>query len=175
MGDISEEVLRSMAAGRKVPGRDLARLQAEIEAKKAHLEDLRREVEEGAALDASVAYLLTKRSLERSERVMRIHKREKFKQAEGAWHRGAHGMGKDEAEYFAGYSSMMDEYAGGFPSLDFKNRQVPIEYYVHVHALGFCGVLEIGDKFIEVKENSLYFVRKKDVLHLLESGRMRLV
>lgn len=126
------------------------------------------------SVELSMYYLLLKREIERLVRIVKIVEREENREAENAWICEAR-TDESPTEYIEEFKKITNKYYRSFPLLNFTHRDVPIEYYVHALALEECGVIEMGNTLVETKKGSLYFVRKREILHLLNRGAMEIV
>jgi len=169
---MKEEALNSLLLRTKINKNEMLKIASIVTQKKKRLGELAKNFEKDPSVELSLNYLLLGREVQRLERVKRIINREKHKEIENRWILD----GKAEsAEDIAGFRKITKKYYDVFPSLSFTSREVPIEYYSHVQAVEECGLMEIGSSLIESRKGSLYYVRKKDVLHLLASGMMKIV
>lgn len=154
--------------------KEVERIKTQIEIKKKRLRELAQELEQDQkSVELSIHYLLLKREIERLTRVVRILEREETREIENAWIK--ENKAEEPTEYLQKFKEITNKYYSHFPVLNFSYRDVPVEYYVHVLALEECGVIEMGDSLVETKKGSLYFVRKKEILHLLAGGLMKIV
>lgn len=138
---------------------DISSVKREVQEKQAYIDGNR----DNPSIDIAYA------SLRRSERLLRALLRNNLQHKE---HQYLNGTEVGDEGYIRKYKAIIDGYLSYY-ALDARNRSVPNDYYIYVEALDFCGVLRVGDKFIEVREGSLYYVRKKDVHHLISSGKMK--
>ncbi|KAH9385272.1 uncharacterized protein NEMAJ01_0168 [Nematocida major] len=154
--------------------KEVARIKMQVEIKKKRLAELGSALEKNQqSVELSVCYLLLKRETERLIRVSKILEREGNKEQENAW--VVKGVHSRESEYMHKFKEITNRYYSRFSMLNFTHREVPVEYYIHALATEECGVIEMGDSLIETKKGSLYYVRKKEILHLLGSGAMKAV
>ncbi|KAI5192433.1 hypothetical protein NECID01_1928 [Nematocida sp. AWRm77] len=160
--------LLSMKCGRK----ETEKLALQIEAKKKKLSKLSLLLQKHQSVEVSIAYLLAKREVDRLERVSRIVRREAQRDAENEWVRKG---STEQSADIQKFQKVTKQYYSYFPTLSFFHRDVPLEYYSHVQALERCGVLEIGESLVETEKDSLYFVRKKEVSHLISAGLMKVM
>ncbi|KAI5192510.1 hypothetical protein NEMIN01_2061 [Nematocida minor] len=170
---MNEEELNGLLQTR-TSQKELARIKTQIEIKKKRLSELAKELEKDQkTVELSMYYLLLKRETERLTRIVKILEREKKKEAEHVWIK--EGKTKEASEYLHKFREITNRYYNNFPLLNFTHREVPIEYYVHALAMEECGVIEMGDSLVETTKGSLYFVRKKEIIHLLHNESMKIV
>lgn len=155
--------------------KELSRIKAQVEIKRKRLSELSDELrKDQKSVELAMCYLLLKRETERLIRVLTIVERENNRESENKWiHEGK--TDENTLEYIDRFKQITNKYYNNFPLLNFTHRDVPIEYYVHALAVEECGVIEMGDSLIETKKGSLYFVRKKEIVHLLNNGSMKIV
>lgn len=152
--------------------KEQAKLKVQIETRKKKLAKVSQLLPTQQSAELSIAYLLMKRELDRLERLGRIRRRERQKEAENEWVLTGNTPTGTNLQPF---QEITRQYYSYFPTLSFTHRDVPLEYYSHVQAVTRCGVVEIGENLVETEKDALYFVRKKDVAHLITSGLMKVV
>ncbi|KAI5180035.1 hypothetical protein NEOKW01_0364 [Nematocida sp. AWRm80] len=161
-----EEVLNTLLL-RSVSDKEYNRLLQEIDLKKKLLEQISVELQNNStSKELSIGYLLQKREIERIERIQRIIKRERIREIE---------TNRIKSEYLAKYQKIENKYKEYYCTLNFNNREVPVEHYVHVQVIEECGLIEMDNDLIETQKNSLYYLRKKDIQHLIYQGKMKVV
>ncbi|OAG31435.1 hypothetical protein NEDG_01962 [Nematocida displodere] len=171
---MKEDPLNTALLNKLVP-KEVQKMVSEIEHKKKKLSSVAAQLEQASPpIELSIYYLLLKRDIDRRERIVRIVEREKHKAEEAAWIVGSPKTPKD-SQYLTEFKKLTQSYFSSFPTLSFQHRNVPVDYYVHVKTLEYCGLIEMGSSLVEAKEGSLYFVRKKDVEHLITAGKMKVL
>lgn len=169
-----EEELNALLQTR-INKKELSRIKAQIKIKKKRLNELANDLKNSQrSVELSMYYLLLKREIERLVRIVKIVEREENRELENRWIKEGQ-EDEDTSEYMKRFKEITNRYYNSFPLLNFTHRDVPIEYYVHALAVEECGVIEMGGSLIETKKGSLYFVRKKEILHLLNRGSMEIV
>jgi GINS complex subunit 1 len=77
----------------------------------------------------------------------------------------------DEVEMLNDFSKISNEYLRAYTHLNLNDRQPPLNHYVTIITLADCGIVLIGDHFVTLKKDTIYFLKKTDIAHLL-SARM---
>lgn len=161
--------LLALATDREIEG-----VEKRLGRKRRRLEQVAAEIEEKEEKTENyLYYLLVKREADRLERILRIKKRERAVAEETDYLLGRPLSRK--TQHLEEFRRITSEYQACFPSLSLASRDVPMEYYVRVVALKYCGVVEMGSVVVETKPGALYFVRKQEVEHLLAAGMMKLL
>lgn len=154
--------------------REIENMEKRLGRKRRRLEQVAAEIEDKEEKTENyLYYLLVKREVDRLERILRIKKRERAIAEETDYLQGRPLSKK--TQHLEEFIRITNEYQACFPSLSLASRDVPMEYYVRVVALKYCGLVEMGNVVVETKPGALYFVRKKEVEHLLAAGMMKLL
>ena len=81
----------------------------------------------------------------------------------------------DEIKFCHKFKELYDEYCIDLECVDFKNTDLPLDFYVQIIALDDCGTILSGDEFIDIIKNRIYFIKKSDICHLIEKKLVKIL
>lgn len=155
--------------------KEMVKIRMLIDAKSAELEKIALELESpSSATETSIAYLLLKREIDRLKRILHIVSKEKNAEIESRWI-STGSVPKTNSAYLSKFMEITNRYFQYFPQVNFFHRDPPAEHFVHARALEDCGLVQMGTSFVDAKQGSLYYARKKDIEHLLAKKMMKIL
>ncbi|KAI5173226.1 hypothetical protein NEFER03_2178 [Nematocida sp. LUAm3] len=146
-----------------------AKLFLQIQRANQKANELAKKLEEDSSTEASISFLFRKREAERLKRIERILKRERMRKEELLWLSGENIKTKHTEKF----KILTEEYSKEFPLGPLLYKEPPSLLFIHAVAIEDCGVIRMGDSFVEAKKGSLYYARKQDIEHLLVTGLMK--
>ncbi|KAI5170500.1 GINS complex subunit 1 [Pancytospora epiphaga] len=173
--DVGRELLEEMRQKQiqQYNSQRVGHLEAEIEHVNSKLEFLKRKAASSEVSESlSVNFAILKAYKDRNMRILRAYR--------------FYRMGKIQENYFAKkdikrllctdeqgfeniYNEIIDEYLDDYRHLDFRSREPPLDYYVQIVTLENCGLIMSGNSFIDLKKGRLYFLKMKDIAHLIDN------
>lgn len=81
----------------------------------------------------------------------------------------------NETEFEKEFSLLCNDYFEKYKHLSLADRTPPLDFYVQILTLEDCGLIISGDEFIELKKNKIYFLKKSDIIHLLDKNKIKII
>ncbi|TBU00004.1 hypothetical protein CWI38_0504p0020 [Hamiltosporidium tvaerminnensis] len=154
-----------------------------IESENNLLEEKMKEVREKAERNEvseklSTDYFLLKKFKERNERIRIAYQFSRCIKIQNNYFKKdkiQHLLSDEENKHSFQSKQIFDEYFSEFGILDFIDEDPPLNNFVQILTLDNCGVVLDGNDFLEMKKNKLYFVKKKNIKHLIDQGLVKMI
>jgi len=179
--DLGRELLEEMKQKSLRPFnmRQVGRLEAEIEYVDAKLEALKREAAHSEVSESlSVNFAALKAYRDRDVRILRAYKFFRMRKIQDNYfdkHDIKRLLSTDEQCFENAYGDVLDGYLEDYRHLDFRSRDPPLNFYVQIMTLENCGLIMSGSDFIDLKKGRLYFLKMRDIAHLIDKKLVKIV
>ncbi|CAD25814.1 similarity to HYPOTHETICAL PROTEIN YDI3_yeast [Encephalitozoon cuniculi GB-M1] len=157
---------------------EIKAIEGENEHLDARMEEIKQLAGSGISEELSVNYVMMKYFKERNERILRSYKFHRSAALFDSFFSKKKTVGMlshEEEEHAEKYSNMLREYLEPFKHIDFTVQAPPVQFFVQVITLRDCGVVMDEGDLIELKKDRIYFMKKNAIVHLIDSGFVRII
>lgn len=84
-------------------------------------------------------------------------------------------LSTNEIEFERKYGKLCDKYFKDYKHIGLIDRSPPLEYFVQIITLQDCGMILCSNEMIELKKNTIYFLKKSDIIHLICKNKVEII
>ncbi|EPR79701.1 hypothetical protein SLOPH_1803 [Spraguea lophii 42_110] len=176
--DINEILQDSLSPSFKKYNKNIKHLKTEIEHIEKKLEEFDHSIDqENITQEISIKYLLLKNKLERNKRIYKAYHFHRIKKIQEFYLNNIeleNLLTETEEHYFKEYKYALKEYTSNF-DIDFYTQEPPLEYFIQIYTNDDCGIIIDGDDMIELKKDKIFYVKRKSIIHLLNTDMIKIL
>lgn len=130
---------------------------------------------ENISVEESLHFLFLKNQIDRNTRILKTYKYKRCKKIEQAVIKKIQleNANEEDKNYKGEFEDIYNTYLSDLGMR--LDCEIPLDFFVTVVPLKECGCILINNEVVELEIDKMYFVKRKSIKHLIESGRMKII
>lgn len=155
------------------------RVQLELKELDTRISELKEEAENNEVTTAlSINFAVNKAYKERLVRIEQAYIYSRFRKIQSDYFEKKNikkALTIPETEFQSQFSTICDKYFEIYSHLNLHDRTPPLDLYVQILTMQDCGMILSDNEMVELKGNRIYYLKKRDVMHLINQNKARVI